>query len=298
MKAQLRYFVKDPSAIVGVAMLLVIIVLALLAPVLGQDPKVLDPSSRLQAPSAEFPLGTDTDGRDLWTMLLYGAQTSLLIAGACTVLAVIIGFLIGTTAGYFRTFDAIMMRVIDGMMAFPNIILVLSLVGVLGRGIVPVIVGLTIVLIPPIARVVRSAALGVKSTAMVESARSIGAKDGWILAKYVAPESTSVLIVQTTMGFAQTVLSIAALSFLGVGLPPDVPSWGTTLSAAQQYMQTAWWMAVFPGVAILVTVLALILIGDGLRDAMDPRSRRLLELSKLKRVARRAGKRDAMKASA
>lgn len=283
---------------VGVVMLLAIIALALLAPVLGNDPKVLDPTSRLQAPGGEFPLGTDTDGRDLWTMLLYGAQTSLLIAGACTVLAVIIGFLIGITAGYFRTFDAIMMRVIDGMMAFPNIILVLSLVGVLGRGIVPVIIGLTIVLIPPIARVVRSAALGVKSSAMVESARSIGAKDGWILSRYVAPESTSVLIVQTTMGFAQTVLSIAALSFLGVGLPPDVPSWGTTLSAAQQYMQMAWWMAVFPGVAILVTVLALILIGDGLRDAMDPRARRLLELSKLKRVARRAEKRDAVKVGA
>jgi peptide/nickel transport system permease protein len=272
----------------GVALVTAVALLALLSPVVGGDPDLLDARIRLQAPSAEHPLGTDDLGRDLWTMLLYGAQTSLVIAGLCSVLAAVLGFLIGITAGYFRAFDAVAMRVIDGMMAFPNIILVLSLVGVLGRGIGPVVFGLTIVLIPPIARVVRAAALGVKSSPMAESARAIGSGDGWVLARYVAPESASVLIVQVTQGFAQTVLSIAALSFLGIGLPPDVPSWGATLSAAQQYIQVAWWIAVFPGLAILLTVLGLILIGDGLRDAMDPRAMRLLQLSKLKRVARTA----------
>lgn len=291
-RARLNAFFRDPVALAGVILILAIITVAAFGPIFVGDPNNLDPYARLKPPGTDFLLGTDEMGRDLLTMLVYGARTSLVIAGTCTVLAVILGFLIGVMSGYFRGFDAVMMRIIDGMMAFPNIILVLSLVGVLGRGIAPVIFGLTVVLIPPIARVVRSAALAVKSSATVESARSIGASHPWILSRYVAPEAVSVLIVQSTMGFAQTVLSIAALSFLGIGLPPDVPSWGTTLSAAQQYMQVAWWIAVFPGLAILLTVLGLILVGDGLRDALDPRARKLNELSQMKRAARKAEQKE------
>ncbi|MDE8667722.1 ABC transporter permease [Pseudarthrobacter sp. H3Y2-7] len=292
MKSNVKALLKNPSAMVGAGIITVVVLLALLAPLLGGDPNFVDPVNRLKSPRAGFPLGTDDLGRDMWTILLYGAQTALGIAGLCTVLAVVIGYVIGILCGYFPKLDAIVMRVIDGMMSFPNIILVMSLVGVLGRGLGPVIFGLTVVLIPPIARVVRSAALSVKSTAMVESARAIGAKDSWILTRYVAPEAVSVLIVQATMGFAATVLSIAALSFLGIGLPPDVPSWGASLSAAQKYIAVAWWIGVFPGVAILVTVLGLILLGDGLRDAMDPRARRIAKLAKLKsptKVATKAG---------
>jgi peptide/nickel transport system permease protein len=292
MKSNLKALLKNPSAMIGAGIITVVVLLALLAPHLGGDPNFVDPVNRLKSPRAEFPLGTDDLGRDMWTILLYGAQTALGIAGLCTVLALVIGYVIGILCGYFPKLDAIVMRVIDGMMSFPNIILVMSLVGVLGRGLGPVVFGLTVVLIPPIARVVRSAALSVKSTAMVESARAIGAKDSWILTRYVAPEAVSVLIVQATMGFAATVLSIAALSFLGIGLPPDVPSWGASLSAAQKYIAVAWWIGVFPGVAILVTVLGLILLGDGLRDAMDPRARRIAKLAKLKsptKVATKAG---------
>ncbi|MDR6414869.1 ABC transporter permease [Pseudarthrobacter sulfonivorans] len=292
MKSNLKALLKNPSAMIGAGIITVVVLLALLAPLLGGDPNFVDPVNRLKSPRAEFPLGTDDLGRDMWTILLYGAQTALGIAGLCTVLAVVVGYVIGILCGYFPKLDAIVMRVIDGMMSFPNIILVMSLVGVLGRGLGPVVFGLTVVLIPPIARVVRSAALSVKSTAMVESARAIGAKDSWILTRYVAPEAVSVLIVQATMGFAATVLSIAALSFLGIGLPPDVPSWGASLSAAQKYIAVAWWIGVFPGVAILVTVLGLILFGDGLRDAMDPRARRIAKLAKLKspaKVATKAG---------
>jgi peptide/nickel transport system permease protein len=292
MKSNIKALLKNPSAMIGAGIITVVVLLALLAPILGGDPNFVDPVNRLKSPRAEFPLGTDDLGRDMWTILLYGAQTALGIAGLCTVLAVVIGYVTGILCGYFPKLDAIVMRVIDGMMSFPNIILVMSLVGVLGRGLGPVIFGLTVVLIPPIARVVRSAALSVKSTAMVESARAIGAKDSWILTRYVAPEAVSVLIVQATMGFAATVLSIAALSFLGIGLPPDVPSWGASLSAAQKYIAVAWWIGVFPGVAILVTVLGLILLGDGLRDAMDPRARRIAKLAKLKspaKVATKAG---------
>lgn len=292
MKSNLKALLKNPSAMIGAGIITVVVLLALLAPLLGGDPNFVDPVNRLKSPRAEFPLGTDDLGRDMWTILLYGAQTALGIAGLCTVLAVVIGYVIGILCGYFPKLDAIVMRVIDGMMSFPNIILVMSLVGVLGRGLGPVVFGLTVVLIPPIARVVRSAALSVKSTAMVESARAIGAKDSWILTRYVAAEAVSVLIVQATMGFAATVLSIAALSFLGIGLPPDVPSWGASLSAAQKYIAVAWWIGVFPGVAILVTVLGLILFGDGLRDAMDPRARRIAKLARLKsptKVATKAG---------
>ncbi|GAA1884230.1 ABC transporter permease [Paeniglutamicibacter psychrophenolicus] len=286
MKPTFKALLRDPSAMTGAAIILMVVCLALLAPVLGGDPNFVDPVNRLKAPQAAFPLGTDDQGRDMWTMVLFGAQTALGISALCTVLAVVIGYLIGIICGYFPKVDAVVMRIIDGMMSFPNIILVMSLVGVLGRGVGPVVFGLTVVLIPPIARVVRSASLSMKSTAMVESARAMGAKDSWILSKYVAPEAVSVLIVQATMGFAATVLSIAALSFLGIGIPPEVPSWGASLSAAQKYIAVAWWIGVFPGVAILVTVLGLILLGDGLRDSMDPRARRIAGLAKLKTLSK------------
>lgn len=290
MKSNLRVLMKNPSAMTGVCILTVLVTLALLAPILGGDPNFIDPANRLKPPQSSFPLGTDELGRDMWTILLYGAQTALGIAALCTVLATITGFLLGIACGYFPKADAVVMRVVDGMMSFPNIILVMSLVGVMGRGVGPVIFGLTIVLIPPIARVVRSAAVSIKSTAMVESARAIGAKDSWILFRYVAPEAVSVLIVQATLGFATTVLSIAALSFLGIGLPPEVPSWGASLSVAQRYIAVAWWIGVFPGVAILLTVLGLILVGDGLRDALDPRARRIARLAKLNGLAKVATK--------
>jgi peptide/nickel transport system permease protein len=256
----------------GVVIISVVITLGLLAPVLGGDPRRVDPANRLRPPSAEYFLGTDEMGRDLWTVLLYGAQTSIGIAGTCTVLAIVIGYLTGVLSGYFPAVDAVMMRIMDGLMSFPNIILVMALIGVVGNGIPAVVFGLTVVLVPPMARVVRSATLSARELPMVESAVSLGAKTRWILTKYVAPEAISVVIVQATMAFSMTVLSIAALSFLGIGLPPDVPSWGSSLSSAQQYFNVAWWIGVFPGLAILVTVLGLILLGDGLRDIFDPRS--------------------------
>lgn len=269
----LRRLRADRSAMTGATVLLVMVALAVLAPVLGGDPTFVDPENRLAPPSTQYWLGTDENGRDLWTMLVYGARTTLGIAGACTVLAVLVGYLIGILCGYYRAVDAVVMRVIDGLMSFPNIILVLSLVGVLGAGIGPVVLGLTIVLVPAVARVVRSAALSVKAMPMVESARSLGAPNRWILRRYVAPEAGSVVIVQATTAFSITVLSIAALSFLGVGLSPEIPSWGGSLSAAQQYLSVAWWIGVFPGAAIVLTVLGLVLLGDGLRDVLDPRAR-------------------------
>lgn len=281
MRRTLRSLRRDRAGMAGLILVLLVVLVAIFAPLIAGDPHHLDPSRRLQPPSAEHWLGTDDMGRDLWTVTAFGARTSAGIAAVCTGLALVAGLVIGVLAGYFRTFDAIMMRVIDGLMSFPNIILVMSLVGVLGRGLAPVIFGLTVVLVPAMARVVRSAALSVRNAPMVESARALGATHGWVLRRYIAPETVTVLIIQATMAFAATVLSIAALSFLGIGLPPDMPSWGASLAVAQRYISLAWWLGVFPGLAILMTVLGLVLLGDGLRDAFDPRyvRRRLLRRS-------------------
>lgn len=271
MRRTLDSLWRDKVGMTGLALILLIVLVAIFAPLISGDPNHLDPTLRLQPPSAEHWLGTDDMGRDLWTVTAHGARTSLGIAAVCTALAVAIGLVIGVLAGYFHTFDAVMMRVIDGLMSFPNIILVMSLVGVLGRGLAPVVFGLTVVLVPGLARVVRSTALSVRSAPMVESTRALGASHGWVLRRYIAPETVTVLIIQATMAFAATVLSIAALSFLGIGLPPEMPSWGASLSVAQRYISQAWWLGVFPGLAILLTVLGLILFGDALRDAFDPR---------------------------
>lgn len=265
---------RDRTAMAGAALLGLMIALAVLAPLLGADPYRVDPTSTLRPPSASHWFGTDEKGRDLWTMVVHGARTSLGIGAVTTALAVLTGYLLGVLCGYFRWVDAVVMRVVDGLMSFPSIVLVISLVGVLGDGVGTMITGLTVVMVPMVTRVVRGSALAVKATPMVESATSLGSRTGWVLRRYVAPEALSVTIVQATLAFSVTVLSVAALSFLGIGLPPDVPSWGSSLSAAQQYFYSAWWIGVFPGLAIVTTVLGLVLLGDGLRDVFDPRSGR------------------------
>lgn len=274
LRQRFQDLVRDRTAMAGAALLGLMIALALLAPLLGGDPYRVDPTITLRPPSASHWFGTDEKGRDLWTMVVHGARTSLAIGAVTTALAVVTGYLLGVACGYFRWVDAVVMRVVDGLMSFPSIVLVISLVGVLGDGVATMITGLTVVLIPMVTRVVRGAALAVKAMPMVESTTSLGSRTSWVLLRYVAPEALSVTIVQAALAFSVTVLSVAALSFLGIGLPPDVPSWGTSLSAAQQYFYSAWWIGVFPGLAIVATVLGLVLLGDGLRDVFDPRSAR------------------------
>lgn len=274
LRQRFSALLSDRTAMAGAALLGLMITLAVLAPLLGGDPHLVDPTSTLRPPSMSHWFGTDEKGRDLWTMVVHGARTSLAIGAVATALAVVTGYLLGVLCGYFRWVDAVVMRVVDGLMSFPSIVLVISLVGVLGDGVATMITGLTVVLIPMVTRVVRGAALAVKAMPMVESTTSLGSRTSWVLLRYVAPEALSVTIVQATLAFSVTVLSVAALSFLGIGLPPDVPSWGTSLSAAQQYFYSAWWIGVFPGLAIVLTVLGLVLLGDGLRDVFDPRSAR------------------------
>jgi peptide/nickel transport system permease protein len=269
LKRVMPRFLRHGGGVAGATMILVVASVSLAAPLLAVNPEAVDPLGRLAAPSPEHLFGTDNLGRDVFAQTVWGGRSTLLISVLATVLGVTIGYAIGVCAGYFRLFDGPVMRVMDGLMSFPSIILMISLIGVLGNGVVPLVTGLTIGMVPAVARVVRSTALSTKELPMVESARAIGARTPYILLRYIAPSARSVVTVQAVMQLASGVGAIAALSFLGIGLDPQTPSWGMALSAAQQYF-SSWWMAVFPGIAILITILGFILVGDALRDVLDP----------------------------
>lgn len=249
----------------------VMIILAIAAPLMTGDPTRVDPLSALLPPSAQHPFGTDTTGRDLLTQVLWGGRVILVIAAVASLIGLLTGMIIGILCGYFRPVDNIVMRIMDGLMSFPGIVLIVALVGVLGANPIAVTIGLAITIVPGTARLVRPAALSTRELTMVESARAAGAGPMWILRKYVAPETTSIMLVHSSFAMVGAVLAVTALSFLGVGLSPSIPSWGNSLASAQQYFSIAWWLSIFPGLAIVITVTALVLIGDALRDAFDPR---------------------------
>lgn len=263
-------FLRHPGGVAGALILVAVVLISVLAPLISPSPGAVNPVNRLAPPNPEHLFGTDNLGRDVFAQTIWGGRSALLISVVAAAFGIVIGYVIGVCAGYFRAVDSPVMRIMDGLMSFPTIILMISLIGVLGNGVVPLIIGLAIAMTPAVARVVRSTSLAAKELTMVESARAIGARTPYVLLRYIAPEARSVITVQVVMLVAGGVLAIAALSFLGIGLDPEVPSWGMALSAAQQYYGS-WWMAVFPGVAILVTILGFILVGDALRDVFDPR---------------------------
>lgn len=267
----LRRLAVHKSGLLGAGLVIAVVLPSLLAPLIEPDPYTVYPMQRLLPPSAEYLLGTDNQGRDVLGQVVWGGQAALLIAAISSLLAVTIGFVVGILCGYYRIVDAIVMRIVDGLLSFPSIILIISLVGVLGGGIPTLIIGLAITAVPPIVRIVRGQALSAKELTMVESARALGATDGIILRRYIAPEALSVAILQASVVLSNAVLAVSALSFLGIGLDPAIPSWGGMLSVAQQYFNPAWWMAIFPGIAITMTVLGLFLFGDAMRDVFDPR---------------------------
>ncbi len=270
-----RALLANPVAVVSAAFLLLAVLAALFAPLLtSRDPTFLDPGVRLQGPSAEFPLGTDDRGRDVFSRVIYGARISLLVGITVMVGATIIGSLIGLVAGYYRRLDTLFMRVMDGLEAFPSILLALVIMATLGPSTENVIVALSVVYTPNIARLVRGTTLMNRQQTYVESARAIGMRDFPIMRRYIFANSLSPLIVQGTFVVAFAILSEASLSFLGAGVPPKTPTWGSIVSAGQPRLQQAWWISVFAGFFLFATVLATNLIGDGLRDALDPRSRK------------------------
>lgn len=269
-----RVLLTNPMAVASGTVLLIIITAAVAAPLLtSEDPTHLNPGIRLQGLSSEHWFGTDGSGRDVFARIIYGARVSLLVGLSVMLAAAAIGAVLGLISGYYHRLDTPIMRVMDGLMSFPSILLAIAIMASLGPSTINVIIALTIVYIPSIARLVRGTTLVTKQQPYVESARAIGVRDHVILRRYIFANALSPLIVQCTFVVAFAIISEASLSFLGAGVPPGTPTWGNMLRDGQQFLQIAWWMAVFPGSALFTLVLALNLFGDGLRDALDPRMR-------------------------
>jgi peptide/nickel transport system permease protein len=274
--SECRVYLKRLSGnslcVVGVASLLLVVVVALLAPVLtAYDPIKVDPRSMLVGPSLTHLFGTDHFGRDLYTRVLFGTRISLRIGTIVTLLTGVLGAAIGLASGYFRRLDGPIMRLMDVLMAFPAILLAIGVMAVLGTGEINAIIALIIVYTPRCARIVRASTLTVKAREYVQAARVLGAREGRIIVRHIFPNCLSPLIVQLVFVFAYAIVAEAALSFIGVGTPPPTPSLGNILSEGRNYLAVAPWTTIAPGIAISVTVLALNLAGDGLRDILDPK---------------------------
>jgi len=245
---------------------------AVLVPIfLGQNPLSVDPANRLQAPGGIHILGTDTFGRDLLSRILAGGRSSLLIGCLVAVFSSVLGLVLGLYSAFYRRTGAVLMRIVDGLMAFPAILLAIAIMAALGAKTSNVIIALIVVFTPHVARVVRAAALVVKTQTYVEALNALGAGPTRILWLNVVPNLMSPLVVQATFIFADSLIVEAALSFVGAGVPAPAPSWGNILYEGKTVIYNGWWMTVFPGLAIMLTVLSINLLGDGLRDLLDPR---------------------------
>ena len=268
----LMRLMSRPTAISGLVILVLMIALALLAPVVSPySPAQLAVRDRMMGPSMAHIFGTDDLGRDVFTRVLYSGQTSITVGFAVVIFSSIIGVFLGLMAGFFRKLDAPVSRLIDAMMAFPDILLAIALVAALGASAVNVVIALGVVYAPRLARVVRASTLVIRELPYVEAARALAVPTPIILVRHVLRNVTSPLLVQATFIFANAILAEAGLSFLGVGISPDIPTWGTMISVGRQYLEQAPWIMWFPGGAIIITVLSLQLVGDGLRDFLDPR---------------------------
>lgn len=260
------------SVAVALGVFLVILVLCLFAGIVAPaDPARMSVRARLTPPGEAFWLGADAFGRDVLSRLLYAGRVSLGIGLGVAVVSSVIGILIGLFAGFFRRLDGALSRLIDAMMAFPDILLAIALVSILGGSVVNVVIALSIVYAPRIARIVRASTLVIRELPYVEAARALGSSTATIMVDHVLRNILSPIIVQSTFIFAYAMLAEAGLSFLGVGVDPETPTWGTMINEGRQYLDQAAFLILFPGLAISVSVLALQLVGDGLRDAMDPR---------------------------
>jgi len=269
----LRLFLFRSAGGLGLLLVLAAIVGATFAPVLTPyDAITLDPPSRLQGPSAEHWLGTDQLGRDTFTRILYGGRVSLAVAGAAVVFALAVGGVLGVLAGYYRGWlDSVIMRFTDVLLSFPAVLLAIALIAFLGAGFNNLVLAIGIVYVGPFARVARAAVLTVREELFVEASRALGARDPRIVALAVLPSAAGPLIVEVTLRLAYAILAEASLSFLGLGTQPPTPSWGMMVAEGRRFLALAPWATVAPGLAIMFIVLGFNLLGDGLRDALDPR---------------------------
>ncbi|WP_375165936.1 ABC transporter permease subunit [Chelativorans sp.] len=276
------YFRQNRGAVLGLCIFLLIVLVAIFAPLIApHSPSAQVRGSFLVPPvwqaggSWDFILGTDAVGRDILSRLIYGARFSLFVGLVVVTLSVISGVIIGLIAGYFRgTVDTIIMRLMDIILAFPSLLLALVLVAVLGPGLFNAMIAIALVLQPHFVRLTRAAVMAEKGRDYVMAAKVAGAGNIRLMFKTILPNCTAPLIVQGTLSFSTAILEAAALGFLGMGAQPPTPEWGTMLAEAREFILRAWWVVTFPGLAILITVLAINLVGDGLRDALDPKLKR------------------------
>jgi len=270
----LRRLARNPSVIVGAAVLLVFVLAAFLADVVStHNPTRLVPGNRLTPPSAQNYLGTDEFGRDVYSLVIHGSRVSLLVGVTTMLLTSLGGVAVGLVAGYNRRLDTIVMRLMDGLMAFPAILLAIALMAARGPGVWNVIMALSIVYMPRTAILIRSTVLSIRELDYIQAARALGRRDLAIAVRHILPNCVGPLLVQGSFIFAYAILAEAILGFLGVGVPPYVPSWGNVIASGKNVIREAFWVSLFPGAALTLAGLSLNLLGDGLRDVLDPRLR-------------------------
>ena len=269
-----RRLLRNRNVLLGASMFLLLLLAAIFAGALSTHvPTRLYPANRLKAPSAAHYLGTDEFGRDIYSLVLHGARTSLRIGGLTMLFTSLGGIVIGLVAGYYRRLDLLVMRVMDGLMAFPAILLAIALMAARGPGEGNVIFALSVVYMPRTAILIRSTVLSLRELDYVQAARALGRRDLAIAFRHILPNCVGPILVQGTFIFAYAVLAEAILGFLGVGVPPYIPSWGNVIASGKNVIREAFWVSLFPGLALTLAGLSLNLLGDGLRDTLDPRLR-------------------------
>jgi ABC-type dipeptide/oligopeptide/nickel transport systems, permease components len=271
----IRRFLSNHAMIFGTLVLIAFGFISLFAPMIAtHDPYAIEATARLKPPNAEHLFGTDKLGRDLFSRVVYGTRSSMFIGLSVSLISGLLGLVIGLYSAYYQSLDHVLMRIVDGLMAFPAILLAIAIMAAMGQNILNVTLALSIVMTPVVARVIRSSALVIKEQTYIEALRALGASSWRIIWKHIAPNTISQLIVQITYVFAISILIEASLSFLGAGIPAPEPSWGNIIYEGKEVIYESWWMTVIPGAFIVLSVLALNLFGDGLRDLLDPHAKK------------------------
>jgi peptide/nickel transport system permease protein len=262
---------RHPTICIGAVLLAAFVMVAVFAPLIAADPLKQAPIYRLRPPSERWWFGTDQYGRDVFSRTIYGARVSLVVGISVALFSSVLGLAIGLACGYFRAVDAVLMRVMDGLMAIPSILLAIALITLTRPGLGIVIVAIVIPEVPRVSRVVRSVVLSIRGQPFVEGAIAGGTRSGKLLVRHILPNTLAPLIVQGTYVCASAMLIEAGLSFLGAGVPPEIPSWGNIIAQGRTFFQIAPWVILIPGAFLALTVLAVNMLGDGLRDRLDPR---------------------------
>ena len=280
-RTTLRRLLKHPIGRIGVILVITLVIMAVFGPLLAPyDPNAIDFTNRFAPPSFSHPFGTDDFGRDTFSRILYGARISLMVGVIAVGIAGTLGTFLGLISGYTtrRSVDEVIMRAMDVLFAFPAILLAIAILAALGKGIANAMIAIGLVYTPIFARIVRGSVLSIRNEEYVTAARALGTRSRVILPRHILPNASAPLIVEISLSLAFAILAEAALSFFGLGTQPPDPSWGRMLSEGRAYFQQSIWMALFPGLAIMLAVMGFNFLGDGLRDALDPKMKQVLEM--------------------